>query len=132
MMTMSEEDDIVTESESQYDSILLSVKNIVGVDASNNAFDDQLLAYINMVLTSLYQIGVSENKKPIKSASETWDLVTTNEDLWFVRTYVGLKVRILFDPPVGVANEALTKQIDELEWRLKVGAELSEEVKQDA
>lgn len=131
-MTMSEEDDIVTEPESQDDSILLSVKNIVGVDASNNAFDDQLLAYINMVLTSLYQIGVSENKNPIKSASETWDLVTTNEDLWFVRTYVGLKVRILFDPPVGVANEALTKQIDELEWRLKVGAELSEEVKQDA
>lgn len=131
-MTMSEEDEIVIEDQMPEDSILLSVKNIVGVDASNTAFDNQLLAYINMVLTLLYQIGVSENKNPIKSSNETWNLVTTNEDLWFVRTYVGLKVRILFDPPVGVANDALSKQIDELEWRLKVGAELSEEVEEDA
>lgn len=121
--TQEPTEEIPEAEEPPKDSILNYVKDVVGLTHDNTAFDSQLIGYINMVLTTIYQLGITESRKPIESDKETWNMVSDDENLYSVRMYTALKVRSLFDPPTGVANEALNRQIEELEWRLKVGSE---------
>lgn len=104
-------------------SILNSVKKMLGVHPDYNHFDADILMHINTVLVILSQIGVRGDKPLIVSSEwETWDeLFEGDPRLELIKSYVYLKVRSLFDPPtVGAVAEAMNASISELEWRISV------------
>lgn len=103
------------------ESILNSIKNLVMVDTSYDAFDETLKIHINTVLANLIQMGVGPIEGfYITGESETWDdFLQGKVDLNPVKTYVYLKVKMYFDPPQNSALiEAINKQLYELEVRL--------------
>lgn len=107
------------------DSILLSVKKMIGFAPEYTEFDTDLIMHINTVLALLVQMGVG-NKMLIEDTEAKWSkfLEGCPHELEMVKSYVYMKVRMIFDPPTtGSVKEAMTKAIDELEWRLNVGAE---------
>lgn len=105
-------------------SILESVKNHVGIgDVSYTAFDDVIITHINSVFFTLNQLGVGPKETfRIDGATECWaDFFQEGDDISAVKTYMDLKVRMLFDPPAnGTLSNAIDGQIKELEWRLNV------------
>ena len=110
------------------DSILNSVKKIVGISEEDTSFDVDIIACINAVLATLNQLGVTPPKNSLVSdASKTWDELTSSEIIQgLLPTYVGTKVRLMFDPPQSgplIAN--FEKIIQETEWRIAV--QVSEE-----
>ena len=104
-------------------SILTSVKKNLGLDESYEFFDDDILLYINGVFSTLNQLGIGpELGFMIEDKDTTWDAYLDDDlRLNSVKTYMYLKVRLLFDPPVtSFAIEAMNQQAKELEWRLNV------------
>lgn len=108
------------------ESILLSTKKVLGIDSEYTAFDVDILMHINSVFTILNQLGVGpENGFMIEDATATWDLFF-GSDLRYnaIKTYVYLRVRLLFDPPTtSYLLESVNAQCRELEWRLNVQRE---------
>ena len=108
------------------DSILVSIKKLLGVTEEYDYFDADIIMHINMAFMVLYQLGVGP-KTPfsIEDASATWsDFMGDSTDLAGVKTYVFLKVKLVFDPPQSsAAMEAIKQNIAELEWRLNVTAD---------
>lgn len=104
------------------ESILTSVKEILGIEEDDNAFDKELILHINGVLGALFQIcPVLPNGFRITGADETWDQYTDDmAKIEFVKPYVAFKVKLVFDPPTGGVLEALKERIAELEWRLSI------------
>lgn len=106
------------------DSILLSIKKLIGLDRDYDAFDDDLIIHINSVFMILNQLGVGgKNTFVISGEDDTWDSFFAECKVTpsLVRSYIYLKVRLLFDPPnTGVLHEAMERQIAEFEWRLNV------------
>jgi hypothetical protein len=106
------------------DSILNSIKKLLGYDAEYTAFDDDILLFINSTFSTLHQIGASPvDGFFIEDATPTWaDFLENRLDVNFVRSYMFLKVKLLHDPPANnpSALEAIQKQITEYEWRLQV------------
>lgn len=101
-------------------SILKSIKKMLGIQLEENAFDNDIIIHINSVLASLVQMGIGpEEGYSIYSESETWsDFLNDDKRLESVKTYVYLKVRIVFDPPASsTILEAFKQQIAEFEWR---------------
>ena len=90
------------------DSILNSVKIQLGIAEDYRPFDDSIIMSINMALNTLEQLGMPpEGGFCISGPEETWDdLLPDRTDLEFVKTYVYLKVKKIFDPPTSsiVAN----------------------------
>lgn len=108
------------------DSILNSVKKMLGIDASYTHFDQDLIMHINSALFVLTQIGVGrEGGFSIEDARDEWgEFVYDLSKVESVKTYVYLKVRLMFDPPTSSAvMNAINQQISELEWRLSVAVE---------
>ena len=108
------------------DSILQSIKKLLGIAAEYDAFDTDIMIHINSVFSILTQLGVGPKEGfYITGASEVWtDFMLANARLEMVRTYVYLKVRLLFDPPTSsAAIDSANRLISELEWRLNVAAE---------
>lgn len=107
------------------ESILVSIKKLLGIDEQVTVFDQDIMIYINSAFSTLPQIGVMVDKR-VKSVIETWsDVFGSNEDLIdFIKTYTYIKVRIIFDPPANsfVLN-SLNEQLQELEWRIQFQAE---------
>ena len=104
-------------------SILQSTKKLVGLDASYDAFDLDITTHINSAFSTLFQAGVGPVEGFfITDATDTWDRFIGNKMyINDVKSYIYLRVRMLFDPPTssfGLA--AVEKQIDELIWRLNV------------
>ncbi|NCE64102.1 hypothetical protein D1159_05750 [Pseudoflavonifractor sp. 524-17] len=114
------------------ESILTSVKKLLGIDESYTHFDPDLIMHINSVLSILTQIGIGpDNGFSISGADETWsDFVRTDANRFsFVKSYTHLKVKLLFDPPLSsAAIESINRQISEFEWRLSVAAEKEEKL----
>lgn len=115
-------------------SILTSTKKILGISEDYTAFDLDIITHINAAFSSLNQLGIGPTDGfAIDDNSLQWDEfeVPLNQ-LSMIRTYVFLKVRMLFDPPsTSFHIEAMNKQIEEYEWRLSTFREdvlLSEEV----
>ena len=105
------------------DSILTSVKKLLGLTEEYTAFDPDLIMHINSVLMILRQMGVGPEKGfSISDATATWsDFMADCSDIEAVKSYVALKVRLLFDPPQSSSTMEATKNlISELEWRLYV------------
>jgi hypothetical protein len=102
-------------------SILISVKKILGIDAGDSAFDLDILTHINSAFSTLHQLGIGpEDGFQVEDDEALWvDFIGADPRLNQVRTYVCLKTRILFDPPTtSYLIGAINKQIEELEWRI--------------
>lgn len=105
------------------DSILTDVKKLLGITEDYTHFDTDIVIYINSALSTLNQIGVGPQEGyRIGSADEGWSEFMGNTDLLEeIKSYVYLKVRLIFDPPTNAFMvTAMEKQIDELTWRLSV------------
>ena len=105
------------------DSILTSVKKILGITEDYEHFDADIIMHINSVFLILRQMGVGpETPFRIEDKSAVWtDFTEDIAQIEMVKTYMGLKVRMIFDPPTqGSVAEAYKAQIAECEWRLNV------------
>lgn len=80
-------------------SILDSVKANLNIVSDFNAFDEQVIMFINTALATLYQIGVGEEAKQITSNEDEWDDVYQGNQLNLIQSYVYMSVRLMFDPP---------------------------------
>lgn len=110
------------------ESILTSIKKLLGVPENYAQFDDDIIMHINTVFLNLTQLGVGPATGFfIEDDGAVWsDFVNINEDarLNAIKTYVYLKVKLLFDPPLSPAViQSMNNMISELEWRLNVAAE---------
>lgn len=103
------------------ESILTSVKKILGIQEDYTHFDADIIMHINAVFATLHQLGVGP-KEPfvIFDNSAVWsDFIEDKMELQMVKTYMGLKVRLVFDPPQNTATaEAYKSMCEEYEWRL--------------
>lgn len=117
----------LTPEQKATESILVSIKKLLGPGASDEHFDPDIIMHINSVLTILNQVGVGpEEGFLITGPDETWSSYITKDPkkFSFVKSYVYLKVKLLFDPPQSSAVIAsINEQIKELEWRLFVAAD---------
>lgn len=105
------------------ESILTSVKKMLGIAEEYTHFDLDLIMHINTVFTILNQMGVGPSYGfRIEDADDEWDdFLDDNIALESVKSYMFLKVRELFDPPTSSAvSGAADRMIKELEWRLSV------------
>ena len=105
------------------ESILNSTKKVLGIAEDYPVFDTDIVIHINSVFNTLTQLGIGpEQGYMIADASDLWDdFLDLDVNLNSVKTYVFLRVKILFDPPnSSYLLNALDKQIQELEWRLNV------------
>lgn len=102
------------------DSILNTIKKLLGIDETYEYWDNDLIIAINTVLNVLYQLGVGKPYS-ITSATETWaDFLSDMSKLEMIKSYVYMRVKMMFDPPTGTLADAMKEQIAELEWRINV------------
>lgn len=116
----------MSETSTVNSSILLSVKKMLGPSADYDIFDPELIIHINSVFGILHQLGVGpEEKFVITGDSELWsDFTTEGEEIEEVKSYMYLRVRLLFDPPSSsFVLSSFKEQLKELEWRLQCKAE---------
>lgn len=105
------------------DSILDSIKKILGMPPAYDAFDTDLVIHINSVFGILAQLGVGPaGGFSISDNTTLWkSYLGDSKDLEMVKSYIALKVRLVFDPPTtGAVMDAMKEQIREYEWRLNV------------
>lgn len=106
------------------ESILTSIKKLVGVNEDCTDFDTDIIMHINTVFSGLNQMGAGpEGGFYIKDKYPVWSdyIPKTNKNLEMIKTYVYLKVRLLFDPPtISALLESLKQLIAEYEWRISV------------
>lgn len=108
------------------ESILVTIKKMLGIDDEYEHFDQDIIVNINTVFMVLNQLGVGPlGGFFIRDKTKTWDeYLMTETNLESVKTYIYLRVRLLFDPPSNsFLVEAIKGQIAEIEWRLNVQAE---------
>lgn len=111
------------------DSILTSIKKLLGITEECKDFDVDIIIHINMALAVLTQLGVGPPEGfSIEDDSATWDdYISNSSNLNDVKTYIYLKVKLVFDPPASsVITEVYKTIVKELEWRLNVTAEANE------
>lgn len=106
-------------------SILNSVKAYLGILEDDEAFDSDIVMAINAVFVILHQFGIGTDEVySISDSSATWDEFLGDTPVGGVREYVGMRVRILFDPPANnQVMAALKEQIDEFGWRILADAD---------
>ena len=108
------------------DSILTSIKKLLGIEEEYTQFDSDIIMHINTVFLNLTQLGVGPAEGfLIEDDSATWDdFIGDSNQLQAVKTYVYLKVKLLFDPPLSSSViESINRIISELEWRLNVAVD---------
>lgn len=116
------------------DSILTSVKKLLGIEEDYTHFDADIIMHINSVFMILNQMGVGpEEGFTITDASAVWDdYISGLQNFEAVKSYMFLKVKMLFDPPTGSAvTESYNRSIAELESRLNMAAELNSHVREE-
>lgn len=115
------------------DSILTSIKKLLGVVEDDDHFDLDIITHINSVFSTLHQLGVGPSEGfSIEDKSSVWTDFLPTADLAkinSVRTYMYIQVKLLFDPPT---NSGVLKSyenlIEKFEWRLNVTAESKKKV----
>ena len=108
------------------DSILTSIKKLLGIEEHYDHFDLDIITHINSAFMVLNQLGVGpEEGFSIEDKIKTWsDFIGDQSNIESVKSYVYFKVRLAFDPPqMGYLVDAIKNQISELEWRLNVQTE---------
>lgn len=107
-------------------SILQDVKQMVGQEFDDDTYDTDITIHINAVFFTLNQLGLGpENGFSITNEDQVWSSYTDNpKRLDAVKSYIYLRVRLLFDPPTNsFLVTSLQKQVDQIEWRLMVDAD---------
>lgn len=106
------------------DSILTSVKKMLGITEEYEHFDADIIMHINSVFMILTQIGIGPVEGfVIEDKSAVWsDFIPDTDPIGMqaVKSYVFLKARMLFDPPSGAVADASDRMLSELEWRLQL------------
>jgi hypothetical protein len=110
------------------ESILTSIKKMLGIDEEYTHFDADIIMHINSVLMILTQLGVGpEEGFVIEDDTSTWvDFIPEANAAQFhaVKSYIYLKVKLIFDPPLSSAViDSMNRQIAEFEWRLNVAVD---------
>ena len=101
-------------------SILTTIKKFLGITEDYTQFDIDILIHINTVFAMLHDMGVGpDTTYSIIDSTNTWsEFIQDSEDLDMVKSYIYMKVRMMFDPPTGGVKEAMDSSIKELEWRM--------------
>lgn len=108
------------------ESILYTIKKMLGLQVNYNVFDTDIITFINSALMTLQQIGVGPNGGfSITDEYALWsDFIPGDIMMEGVKTYIYLSVKLLFDPPGNsVVTESMKSLKEELEWRLREQAE---------
>ena len=108
------------------ESILTSIKKLLGIAEEYKNFDADIIMHINTVFMTLNQLGVGPKEGfRIEDDMATWNsYIVEDDNLDAVKSYIHLNVKLLFDPPLSSAViEAIKQSINELEWRLNIQAE---------
>ena len=114
------------------ESILQTAKKLItGLTAEDTAFDMDIIIHANSVLNILSQLGAGDPSFQITGPNETWDEFTSEPYLNLCKSYLALKVRLLFDVATltGPIISAYEKQLSELEWRIHAVADPANENK---
>lgn len=109
------------------ESILDSTKKVLGLPPEYDVFDSDIIMHINSVFSTLNQLGIGpEHGYAIENSTPVWDDFLSGRVAYNpVKSYVALRVRLLFDPPTTSYHIAsIVEQIKELEWRLNVQREI--------
>ena len=112
------------------ESILTSIKKLLGIAEEYKQFDADIIMHINSVFSILTQLGFGpSNGFSIQDEYRVWhDFIGEDNKIEMVKSYIHLKVKLLFDPPLSSAViEAMNQMIKELEWRLNVAVDPSEQ-----
>ena len=125
------EENNVNENEEVVDpknSILTSIKKLLGITEACTDYDTDIIMHINTVLMTLNQLGVGTEGFQIEDKNAVWSEFIDPNKLAATKSYVYLRVKLLFDPPLNSAIiEAIKESIRELEWRLNVRVESESE-----
>lgn len=108
------------------ESILTSIKKLLGITEEYEHFDEDIIMHINSVFMILTQLGVGPPEGfRIEDKTATWnEFISDDVRLDSVKSYMHLKVKLLFDPPLSsAAIESMNRMINEFEWRINVAAE---------
>ena len=102
------------------ESILDTVKKLLGIQPDYTNFDEDIMVHINTAFASLNQLGVGPaDGFYVENDATIWDDYITSCNLTMIKSYIYLKVRILFDPPTSsVLMDSMNRSIAELEWRI--------------
>lgn len=113
------------------DDIITDVKQMLGASIYDDSFDVNIVIAINSVLAVLSDIGISEADNVCLEIGDTatWDdLLKGRTDIEYIKSYIYLKVKMLFDPPSSSALlDAYNRQIAEFEWRLNTKQSVKKE-----
>ena len=117
------EEEILTpeETEEISTSILDDIKKLLNLSKENTSFDTDIIIHINSVFMILNQLGVGPVEGfRISDSITKWESYITNmDDLDSIKTYIYLKVKMIFDPPLSTTvTESFKESIKEFEWRL--------------
>lgn len=113
------------------ESILVSIKKLLNISSDDTSFDTDIIIHINTVFMVLRQLGVGpefENFSISDDKAKWSDFLEERTDLDSVKTYIYLKVKMVFDPPINSSIiDAYNKLIDEYEWRLNSQVDYNDE-----
>lgn len=111
------------------ESILTSIKKMLGIAEDYTHFDQDIIMHINSVFMILTQLGVGPSSGfVIEDDSAVWtDFVSDTSKVESIKSYIYLKVKMLFDPPLSSAVvDSMNRMINEFEWRLNVAVDPSQ------
>ena len=111
------------------DSILTSIKKMLGIEAKYEHFDQDIIMHINSVFMDLAQIGVGPSRGfMIEDDMATWlDFLPEETNFQAVKTYMYLRVKLMFDPPTSsTVVSAMQRDIDKWEWRFSISDSVSD------
>ena len=111
------------------ESILNSIKKLLGMSEDYTAFDTDIIIHINSVFSILRQLGIGpEEGFIIEDESAVWsDFIGDKITIELVKTYMYMKVKLIFDPPLNASVlQSYKESIAEFEWRGNVEAETTE------
>lgn len=105
------------------EKILETIKASLGIETTDTSFDVEILMHINSIISSLYQLGVGAEGFSADE-STTWQELIGEKKINNVKSFMYLKMRMLFDPPQSsFVLEAYSKQAEEIAWRIIVETE---------
>ena len=107
-------------------SILNSIKKMLGIEPEDTSYDNELVLHINSVLGICFQLGVGPKDRPfrITGQNEQWSSFIPEDQIETVKDYMFAKVKLIFDPPLNSFTISLYQDLaKEFEWRCTVDAE---------
>lgn len=103
------------------ESILNSIKKFLNISPEDTSFDQDLILLINSAFMVIMQEwhGV-DHAFTVEDETTTWkDFLGDDKDYEGLKQYIGLRVKLVFDPPTNSAViEAMKREMDDLEWRM--------------